>query len=70
MYLVIRCPNCKKLQIFKPASKDPKKWKKRCVFCGYTFIINPKSKHSSTTILFYSEDISKVQEFIKKNQTM
>jgi len=68
MYFIVRCPNCNKLQIYKPLTKDTKKWVKRCVFCKYTFLVNPKSEHSSSIIIFYSPNIKEAQAFIKKYQ--
>ena len=68
IFLVVRCPNCGRLQVFSPATKNYKKWKKRCVYCGYTFTINPKSRHSRSIIVMATTNPKEAQDFIKKHQ--
>ena len=66
MYLVVRCPFCGRPQLFQPKSENYKSWRKRCVYCNKSFSVNPKSKHSSSIILFVGNVIEEAREFLKK----
>ncbi|HIP90141.1 MAG TPA: hypothetical protein EYH22_01160 [Candidatus Nanopusillus sp.] len=66
--LIVKCPKCGRLQIFLPVTKDYRKWRKKCVYCGYSFTINPKSKHSNSIIVMVTTNPRKAQDFIKKYQ--
>jgi len=68
VFLIVKCPNCGRLQVFSPVIRDYRKWRKRCVYCGYSFSVNPKSKHSSSIIIRITTNPKEAQDFIKKHQ--
>ncbi|MFH1212268.1 MAG: hypothetical protein V1659_05075 [Candidatus Woesearchaeota archaeon] len=43
---VVNCPKCKNMMKVNPVSKDITKVKKRCVYCGHTFLIHSNLKNS------------------------
>lgn len=35
--LVVKCPKCSRTQLYSTNQIDCRKWRKRCVNCGYQF---------------------------------
>jgi len=42
--LLVKCPMCLNDMKYAPSSKSISKKKKRCVYCGVSFLIYPKKK--------------------------